>query len=179
MKKTYLVLVILFFFQNSYSQDEYEYGFIIDNKADTTWGMIRDRKSFPVNLYKRIRFIDQEGKRKRYGPDRIRAYQKGSGFYESRFYDDEHTFLKVIIKGYLSYYRREYEASGDDGSGIDSYALLLKSGEYEYFSINGLWYKRKMSAYLNDCPDCVDKLQNREFRFRNLYELVLYYNDNR
>jgi len=171
-------LINCFFFchQTSFSQNDYVSGYIINNQNDTLRGMIKDRNEFPLKRYSKIRFIDQKGKKRKLGSRDIRGYVRGSAHYETHWYDGKERFLKVQLKGWISYYQHEYVISSDDGSYIETEKLLQRFGENLFLKVEFFGFRRKMRTYLSDCPEIVEKLNAREYRFKDLTKLVLDYN---
>jgi hypothetical protein len=158
------------------AQDDYLCGYIINNEHDTIHGMIKDRNEFPLRKYSKIRFIDQRGKKKKLGPGDIRGYVRSSMHYETRWYDGKVRFLRPVVKGWVSYYQYEYAINSDDGSSIETEKLLQRFGENNFYEVEFLWFRKRMIDYFSDCPEIVVKLQNKEYRFRDLEKLVADYN---
>lgn len=171
-----LINCIFLCHQTSFGQYDYVSGYIINNQNDTLRGMIRDRNEFPVKRYSKIRFIDQKGKKRKLGPRYIRGYVRGSAHYETHWYDGKERFLKVLIKGWVSYYQYEYAISSEDGSSIETDKLLQRFGENIFLKVEFFGFRRKMRTYLSDCPEIIEKLNAREYRYKDLNQLVLDYN---
>lgn len=123
----------------SAAQDDYQKGYVVTNAGDTIYGLVRDRKTGAFGkLYKKIKLKEKKGK-SRYAPKEIISYKIGNTTFESiqlsstgSFFDDEYTvssngdfrFLKVVEKGYLSYYYWEYEDA--DSGYIDRIPFFKK-----------------------------------------------------
>lgn len=190
-----IILFSLFLILSSssaYSQKDYEEGYIITNKNDTIYGQVKDRKSPPfADLYRKIRFKGNSVFPKKFGPKDILGYKKGDDIYESvwlevslKFFRMEYNnipnkgekqFMKVIRRGYLSYYQDEFMDSESDY--IDTVDLFKRDDE-PYFvrvtqGIFGL-KKKKLAAYFNDCPALVQKIEREEFK--NPIEIADFYN---
>jgi len=85
----------------------------------------------------------------------------------------EREFLKVIEKGYLTYYQREFEYSDY----IDQIDLFKRDNEDYLVRVSqGVFGLRKKSlaAYFNDCPELVEKIKNNELK--TAIEITRFYN---
>ena len=173
-------------------QKDYQSGYIITNKNDTIIGLVKDRKSPPFGkIYKKIRFKNNKILRRKYGPHQISGYKQGENEFESLWIKVFHVFfrekyisipnsgkkyfLKVVVKGYLTYYHWEYEEPESDYIGEIS---LYKREHEEYFvkvtqGIFGL-KKKKLIPYFQDCPELVYKIENGILK--NPVEIAKFYN---
>ncbi|MBN2891039.1 MAG: hypothetical protein JXL97_04155 [Bacteroidales bacterium] len=183
--KSYILLIFLFTFSlNTYSQKNYGSGYIITNQNDTIYGFLKDRKPPPFGkLYSKIRFKEKSNSvfAKKYSPYQISGYKINNVEYESkwikvdRFFlkEDykciencgEKAFLKVIVKGYLTYYQWEY-IDGESGY-IDAVDLLNKQNENIYIKatqgVFGL-KKDKLAAYFMDCPELAKQILTKQIK---------------
>ena len=147
------------------AQDDFQKGNVVTNANDTLYGLVRDRKIGAFGkLYKKIKFKGKEGK-SRYAPKEIISYKIGNTTYESmqlmstgHFFDTEYRvssegdfqFLKIVVKGSLSYYQLEFE---DANSGyIDTTAFFKKKDNTVLIRVNqglfGLKRKKLASFFL-------------------------------
>lgn len=183
-----IVIAYLLFFSKLNSQN-YEQGYIVLNTKDTLYGKIKDRDD--NDLYKKIKFINALGKKRKYSAYDILAYKKGIYEYESKWYNaknellniyyyeregyGEKVFLKVLESGRLSCYVKEFIDCDD---AIDAFELFQKEGEHNYIratqGIFGL-KKKKLANYFWDCPLLVKKINERLLRYP--IDVVKYYNE--
>jgi hypothetical protein len=174
-----------------YAQKDYELGYIIKNDNDTLRGLVKDRKPPPFGkLYKKV-YFKKKHKRRKYSPGQIIGYKQGSREFESMWIDisnhlfnekytsipnyGEKEFLKVVEKGYLTYYHREFEDSESDY--IDEIGLFKRADENSLIRVTqGIFglKKKKLKLYFNDCPELVKKIENKEFK--SPIEIVRFYN---
>ena len=174
-----------------FAQKDYETGYIVDNKNDTIIGLVKDRKNGAFGkLYKKIHFKKRHHKKK-FGPDQIIAYKKGMNLYESLWFDDavypfqgvyvskpkhgKKVFLKVVVKGYLTYYYLEVEDFESDY--IDSVGFYKRNNDDSFARVNqGIFglKKKTLSKYFHDCPSLVTKMNNGDFN--DPVEIANYYN---
>ena len=174
-------------------QKDYQTGYIITNNNDTLTGKVKDRKSPPFGkLYKKIHFKRNKGFKRKYNPQQIIAYKQGDNQFESLWIDisqnifkqkytsvpdfGEKSFLKVIVKGYLTYYHWEFQDY--ESEYIDEISLYKRMDE-PYFArvtqgIFGL-KKKRLAEYFQDCPELINKIENGELR--NPVEIAIFYNN--
>ncbi len=178
-----LVLFIVFWMLPSlvFSQKNYENGYIITNDNDTIVGRVKDRKPPPFGkLYKKV-YFKKKHKKKKYSPKQILGYKQGSREFESlwidvssHLYNEKYTsiqnagkkeFLKVIVKGYLTYYLREFADSESDY--INQIGLYKREDENFLVRVTqgvfGL-KKKNLGVYFKDYPELVLKIKNGELK---------------
>lgn len=174
-----------------YAQKDYESGYVVTNDNDTLVGLVKDRKQPPFGkLYKKVYFKNKHKKQK-YSPNQIIGYKQGTREYESMWIDvsshlihekytsipnqGEKEFLKVIERGYLTYYQREFEYADNDY--IDQISLFKREDDNSLVRVSqGIFGLRKesLASYFNDCPDLVNKIVNEEIK--TPIEIVRFYN---
>ncbi len=184
----YLFLMIPFFFLG---QKDFQSGYIVTNENDTLIGLVKDRKEPPFGkLYDKVIF-KKGRKKKKYGPNDIIAYKRGYNEFESLWIQDNtypfqgkylsnpnygnKEFLKVVVKGYLSYYHWEFEDSESDY--IDSIGLYKREDEDSFVRVSqGIFglKKKYLAKYFRDYPDLASKIEYGELK--DPVEIVRIYN---
>ena len=168
---------------------DYEPGYIILNNNDTIYGSIRDRTDY--KLFDKIRFRQENRKTKRYSAYDIKGYKKGIYSFESLWYKEESeffrfaylnrkgygkkVFLKVLVKGELSCYAKEYV--DDDNFYFDYFELFKQNGENKFQrATQGMFglKKKRLTRYFFDCPNLVNKINNNSIK--SPLDVVTYYN---
>ncbi len=182
-------LIILFCSSQTLKAQDFEPGYVVLNNNDTIIGSIKNRNDGA--LFEKIRFKDERGRVKRYSAEDINSYKIGIYYYESLWYAEESEFLKfyyynrpgygekiflkVLAKGRLNCYAKEF--IHDDNDYPDQFELFLREGETTMAratqGIFGL-KKKSLSSYFWDCPDLVEKINNQSIR--SPLEVVEYYN---
>jgi len=157
---------------NSLAQNDYYSGYIVTNSADTLLGMVKDRKSSPLKIYKKVRFQNEKGRKKKYGPNEILAYKSGISVFHSLWYDDLQ-FLRVMESGRVTYYIDE---SIDEDNYLFETKILKRYNEPKFTVVIGIGFRSKMKKYFADCQELVEMLEVREIRFNSLGEAVRFYN---
>jgi len=177
-KSGFITMLALFYLNVLMAQKYYEPGYVVLLNNDTVYGKVKDRTPEPFGeLFEKIRFRDEGLFKKTYGPRDLKAYQIGDRQYESHFVEAQaaldiaffemfkgsgsQIFLKVRQKGALSYYHEEWR---DPDSGYyDWHAYFKKASDsrFEFIRITLFGYnKKKMRAYLKDCPYLVKLLDD-------------------
>lgn len=176
----------------SFGQKDYQSGYIITNKNDTLTGQVKDRKLPPFGkLYKKIRFKGNITIRRKYGAHQIAGYRQGDNQFESLWIDVSHDifrekytsipnsgekcFLKVILRGYLTYYHWEFQ--DPESEYIDKISLYKKKDEPSLVKVTqgvfGL-KKKRLAEYFQDCPGLVNKIESGELK--DPVEIAKFYN---
>ncbi len=174
-----------------FAQKGYEAGYVVLSINDTLHGTVKDRKDHPFGgLYKRIKFKNKRGKRT-YRPNQILGYKRGESLFERMWLSaskgflnqnyrvfpgvGKQHFLKVVHKGFLSYYYWEFE---DDDSGyIDRVGYFKKQGDSSLVRVSqGIFGLRRKSLakFFDDCPELAMKIRNKTIH--NPIEIVQFYN---
>jgi len=181
-------LILCFSFQTIRAQ-AFEPGYIVLNSNDTLYGSVKDRND--GSLFEKIRFRNERGKVKRYSAENLLSYTAGIHTYESLWYAEESQFfrftyytrsgygkkifLKVLARGPLSCYAREF--IHDDNDFLDQFELFLRVGdttmERATQGIFGL-KKKRLTSYFWDCPALVEKIN--KLSITRPLDVVAYYN---
>ncbi len=191
--KTSLLLSFLFVLinLNSYSQKGYMKGYIVVNKGDTLYGLVKDRKPSPFEkLYPKIRFKSKETRKRRFSPYDIKAYKRGQAEFVCMWFAEDITFFKfqtestqdrgkmefvrIAAKGYLSYYQLEYMGENN----IESKGYFKREDESNMvFVRTGLLglNKKRLISYFSDCYELQKKIANKSIK--NPYDILRFYND--
>ena len=195
MPRTFLTLCLLIFvglFQVR-AQKAFEPGYVISKSFDTLPGLVKDRKEGTfAKLYKKIRFKGNGVFTKKYSPKQIKGYARGEELFESqwievssRFLKTEYLsrenfgkrhFLKVRVKGFLSYY--QWEWLDQDSFTVDEMDLFKRRDEDFFIRVTQGIFGLKMNAlekYFEDCPELMEKIRTKELRRPG--EIAGFYND--
>ena len=186
---TIITLLLLFQANWLYAQKHYLNGYVITNAGDTLHGTIKDRKlSHVPRLYTKIKFKNHKGRKKNFRPSDIAAYKRGEDFFRSvpfgetekfmslsRTIHGEKHFLKIILNGHLTLYGHEF-IDYEDGPYIDINYYLKRAGETQFIRVPLIGFRKRMKVYFSDSYPIVKKLENKEYRYRTLLDLVMDYN---
>lgn len=187
-----LALLPFLLIQELQAQHGFESGYIVTLQHDTIKGTIKDRSTSGMeNLYRKIIFYGPDGRRKKFGPDQIRAYAKGNQVFVSMWYETYRQnmiqryysvlgkgvqrFFKVVHSGYLGFYHLEYlDGEFDD---IDFVPLFKRMDEPAMARVTqgilGL-KKKRLAEFFYDCPELLEKIENKELR--DPVNIVIFYN---
>ncbi|HAS43875.1 MAG TPA: hypothetical protein DCS93_25585 [Microscillaceae bacterium] len=189
-------LLLLFTFSTLKAQTSHSLDYIVLNTGDTLYGKVKhiNQRKVSPRYYKKIRFTDTQGKRKKYKRSDIAAFRANNTHYEGVWlsqssrgvilinprYDidpqnGEKHFLRVISKGKLGHYYLEWWEQGESGS---SWMDLLKKEGDQFFirATQGLFgLKRKtLAKYFSNCPALKEQIQQK--RIRKISQVVNFYN---
>lgn len=178
----FLVIITLCLSINVSSQTTaYEDGFVILKSGDSLFGQVKDRSAEPFGqLYKKIK-LKVEGRwfPKRYHPSDLKAYQKGTTYFESVWFKEDaqffnstyrsidevgdEVFMKVILSGTLTYYQLEWR---NPDSGYYLYTPFLKKENKDHFvrvtkGVFGL-RRKDIANYLADDPKLAKQILSGE-----------------
>jgi len=187
-----LIMTLLPLSSSVYGQKRYEEGNVVLKSQDTLYGKIRDRKPHPFgSLYKKIKFKGKRGKSK-YSPKEILAYKKGGSFFESMWVEDSGrlfdqnfiaiegsgrpVFLKVVEKGFVTYYHWEFEDA--DSGYLDYIGYFKKEDNQNLIRVSqGLFGLRRkaLASFFNDCPELA--LSIKEKQIKDPIEIIRFYNN--
>ena len=153
-------------------------------------------------LQHKIKYFDSSGKKVIISPDQaeeIRFIYKREEIrmlsrYCSRrlgrvFLMNHHLFLKLEIDGKLKmfkYYFTEnspvmYNSSKNVttmGYSFTADRYILQKSDEEIFMPRDLTFRKDMVKYFQDCPELFLKIENKEYRQKDLKIVVCYYNSN-
>lgn len=104
----------------------------------------------------------------------------GSGL-EGLFARNNAIFLKLEIDGALRLYR--FFATRSSGGYNSTYTYqtaeyYLQKGKGPLKRPKGISFRKDMVEYLSDCPTVADKINDKDFKRRDLEVIVMFYNKN-
>jgi hypothetical protein len=196
MKKLIVLLVAGLFL--SFNLNAKKINGIIFYKNDTvnvTFNIQSDLFSKSVNfaaLQFNVYYLDSLGKESRLCADKakeIRFEFNGEliqmislKFYTFGLYPDTNIFVKLDIDGKLRLFTY-FPSTGYSGGGFGNTQTqigfhLIQKGDNKPYAPIMRNFRKRMSAYLSDCPSLVEKIQTQEFRCKDIRTIVLYYNSN-
>ncbi len=98
------------------------------------------------------------------------------------------TLLEQIEKGRLTLYiplgdyhwtaKMTTEANTHHTYSNNNYYVAKKNEEIAVSLESGKKFKKTASKYFSDCPDLVAKIQSKEYKKRDIVEIVKFYNEN-
>jgi len=197
MRKLILIVFLSYFSLTSFSQKHFVKGYVITTQNDTLFGFLKDRKNpnnflrMSTDLYKKIKFKDENGHKYKYAPTNLNGYKIGNyefasvwipdnvagtifGNFGNSYNNIEKKFAKIIVKGYLSYYHYEYV----DENGLNYTEYFKRENEYEVtFVRTGIFglNKKALSRYFSDCPELVEMINSK--KIKRPTEITNFYNN--
>ena len=76
--------------------------------------------------------------------------------------------------GRITYYIDE---SVDEDYNLFESKILKRENENKFTTFIGIGFRKKTMKYFADCPELVERLEAREFRYNSLGEAVRFYNN--
>ncbi|HUX96439.1 MAG TPA: hypothetical protein VMV47_11975 [Bacteroidales bacterium] len=191
--RSIIIVALLFSGSSLKSQEKYQPGYIVTNNGDTIRGMICDRKQAPfAQLYSKIRFKGNSLFKRKYSPSQITGYKLGATSFESEWINSTSNlfrtnyicdpasgtrhFLKVIVKGYLTYYQWEY--MDQESWSIDAIDLFKRENDEYYIRVTrGIFGIRlkNLKEYFMDCPALIQEIERGELK--TPAEIAYFYNN--
>ncbi|MGD1891467.1 MAG: hypothetical protein ACFB15_12850 [Cyclobacteriaceae bacterium] len=197
IKYSFLVggLLLIFGGNSASGQDGYQPGYVVLANGDTLSGLVMDRKETIIGteLLSKIRFKPTDRKRrKKYRPHQLISYQVGNATYASHpirpkgislldaYYEidpaeGEWTFLRVVRRGNLTHYQKEW-VDEDDSSGEAAEFFRKTNVQFLVRATQGIFGRKRKNLikYFQDCPSLQQKIKEKAFTYPS--EVTDYYN---
>lgn len=142
-------------------------------------------------MQNRVRYLDAKGKKRWLKPDQAKEYRFSWGGQDFRMVSHKyevsmlflgsHVFLLQLIDGPVKMF--EYRQTTNTGGGPNmastsrqTISYLLKKGDDSLVEPRVLGFKKDMAEYFKDCPALVALIEGKEFKRRDLDEIVMFYN---
>lgn len=193
--KSLSILILVLIPTICWSQSGYESGYIVTLQNDTIYGMVKDRDLGMFHqLYRKIKFKPEKGRKKRYSAYNVLAYRVGHNEfisiwihsirdmalvqrYTSRPGLGTKQFVKVIYRGKLNYYHWEYVDGEED---VIEWVPLFQRDKSEDMvrvtqGIFGL-KKKRLAEYFRDCPTLINEIQAGNLK--DPIEIIQYFERN-
>lgn len=92
-------------------------------------------------------------------------------------------FLRIEVDGGLKlfsfyYVKRSMGKQGRPSTSVRIRKYILQKGNEQIREINNWTFRKDMIEYFNDCPELSKKIEDEEFRLRDIDSIVSYYNKN-
>ena len=140
-------------------------------------------------LQKGVRYLDGTGKRRKLKPDQAvefyfnydgNIYRFVSQHYSSGIFS-RNSFLLQLIDGpvkMFEYRKTTRNSTGPNNMGYSTQTItyLLQRGDEQLNEPNLFGFKKEMGKYFADCPELVSLIEEKEFKRRDIGEIVTYYN---
>jgi len=185
MLKAYFPIVALFFsFFCSYSLNaqHYEEGYIISNRGDSIFGIVKVQSTFTAQ--KKIHFVDENGARVVYHPERIAAYGYGKMHFESLpipylyagIGSDTIAFLQRIVSGHAQLFRYYTKRSAFTLSQGPGYVEFIRKPDDSWHEISPNFRWKHLASTFKENSVLVQKISQNEFKLGETAEVVRAYN---
>lgn len=180
--RPFIALFVLFFCSYSLTAQHYEEGYIVSNRGDSIFGILKVQNTFASQ--RKIHFVDQNGARVVYHPERIAGYGYGKMHFESLpipylyagIGSDTLGFLQRVVSGHAQLYRYYTKRSAftlQQGPGYVEYVRKPDQSWHE-ISLNFRW-KRLGNIFLEH-PVLAQKIQKDEYKLGETDKVIRDYN---
>ncbi len=142
-----------------------------------------------TRIQNKVRYVDITGRKKILKPEDAVEFRFEHNGEEVRMVSVSNVtsslstsvFMKLEIDGTLKLYRyydatfRTSNTFVDQPGGIGSKEFIQK-GNGNLISVDALSFKEKISDYLSDCTELVEKLEEKDLKKKDISFIVKYYN---
>lgn len=193
MRYIVVLVVLVGMFKHTHGQDDlFKKSYVITSSDDNIYGNIKITTR--AGNLKYVKLINNEtGKKTTYRADKVKGFVKGKRIFNSRKYKGSAYFFNLIIQGEISLYVLEtrYNSYGFaqntakvqgtevneffGGNGMAKWYYLEKDGVLT--KVGSITFKSGMSKYVKDFKELSEKISNRIYKFRDIEEVVLIYNE--
>jgi hypothetical protein len=100
---------------------------------------------------------------------------KETGLENPRTTDQANILAQQVVDGKISIYKFYYVEPLAQFGGTVEKNLLQKEGE-DFYEPRFFLFKKDMADYLCDCPTLIDKIENHQYKRKDMKELITDYN---
>ena len=191
MLRLSLVLFSLFFaFSTQAQKNGYMFGYVVLNGGDTLKGQLKHFGN--VRSCSVVKFINRQGRKTKFYPGDISAYQRGLRIFHSKPNDKQVNlfgsgliFKELLVDGPVKLYEYFFSSQGammmnGPGGGMTSTSTVTQvydvyqNGRKE--SVKRVPFRKWAHGYFTGNPKISERIWNREFRYFDLPDLVREYN---
>jgi len=137
-----------------------------------------------------IRYIDSKGKKHRLKPEQASEFHFKYEGREYRMVSQQRSgnlfsravFMLLVIDGKVRMFeytvtsQSSARANGTGGIATTTTYYLLQKPNEQLYEPRMIGFKKGMTDYFSDCPKLVEMIDGKEFKRRDLDEIVIYYN---
>jgi hypothetical protein len=176
--RTLLLPLLLIRFANA--QQSFAPGYIVTDKNDTIKGEVRINPKKPHDVYSKVYFKDPKGIQKNYRPEKIKGYGVNTDTYLSLDSDGEPLFYKVLVTGYINFYKLEFETirMNNPVFEFEYYFTDPESEKGKLVVVKENKFKKQISEYMEDNPEIAQDYSDdgKNFDPEKAAEVIAQYN---
>lgn len=139
------------------------------------------------SLQYRVNYYDVKGERRKLKPAQAREIRFTLEGREIRMLSrilptkgllsyNKNIFLHILIDGDLKLYNYYYTEKSINNESFSEEDYILQKGEGELMRPQWLFFRRDMIEYFNDCLVLSHKINNREYNYEDIEQIVSFYN---
>lgn len=141
--------------------------YLVLTKGDTLYGKVT-HLSFGIE--QKVQLMDEHKKKSVYSMLQVKSFQMNDEIYHLIKLYDTYKYMKLIQSGYLS----SYAFQQDNQVTWDGRYLYKMDGRG--IEVPNIGFKKKMSEFLEDCPETVDDITSGNLNRNTLEEILNHYN---
>lgn len=142
-------------------------------------------------LQKGVRYLDAKGKKRRLRPDGAKEFSfnldgqnyrmVSRNYVGSLFAMSSQVFLLQVIDGPVKMFEYRQTTRSSAGPNMpptsnQTISYLLQRKDEPLNEPNLIGFKKEMAKYFSDCPALVSLIEEKEFKRRDIGEIVMFYN---
>ncbi len=179
----FFALFILFFSSYSLNAQHYEEGYLVSNSGDSIFGIIKVQNTFASQ--KKIHFVDQNGAKVVYHPERISAYGYGKMHFESLpipylyagIASDTIAFLQRVVSGHAKLYRFYTRRSLFTLSPGPAYVDFIQKPDDTWHEVSPNFRWKRLALTFQESLHLAQQINQNEFKLGETAEVVRAYNE--
>lgn len=165
MKTSNILFVSFLLITFSLSTNAQDY--LLTARGDTLKGQVK----MLVNGYdKRVQVIQADKKKTTYTIVQVRGFMIDQEYFQPVKLGETYVFMKLMKDGYLSLFAFQL----DKQLTYEGRYLLKKHGVG--MEVPNLAFKKKMIAFLEDCPEVTNQIEQGQFKYHDLEAILDAYN---
>jgi hypothetical protein len=169
-----LQILMIILFVIGYITASAQGDYVVTIKGDTLWGKVKyyshSGVKYAGNSSKYVQLTPAEGKKSTHEILKTISFSMDNEIYHTVKFEQSYAFMKLIKRGYLSLYGYQME----NQTTWDGRYFVKKDGAL--LDVPNLGFKKRVAAYLADCPEVVKNIESGVLGKSELLKIVEEYN---
>lgn len=180
--RPFIALFVLFLSSYSLTAQDYEEGYILSNLGDSIFGLVKVQNNFANQ--RKLHFIDYNGAKVVYHPERIAGYGYGKMHFESLpipylytgIGSDTIGFLHRTVSGHAELFRYYTTRSIFTLNNGPGYVEFVRKPDQTWHEISPNFRWRRLAEAFQEHPVLAQKINDNEFKLGETDQVVRAYN---